>query len=128
MDAGVAMDRHDFDARERDSVGAELDSMRQIAQAIEQLRDPDVRQRVLRWANERYGVTAAAPLPGVMHVARPAVAEPMMAIEELQDLFEPRPAEAGASAAAPARPRGVESMVKDFAADFRRLALEWQSV
>jgi len=128
MDAGVGMDKHDRDAHEDDSVGAELDSMRQIAQAIEQLRDPEVRQRVLRWAHERYGVAAAAPLPGVTHVARTPVAEPMMAIEELQDLFEPRPAEPAATAAAPARPRGVESMVKDFAADFRRLALEWQSV
>ena len=122
------MDHQDRDTRERDSVSAELDSMRQIAHAIEQLRDAEARQRVLQWARDRYGVAVTAPAPDMMHVAQPRVAEPVMMAEDLDDLFEPRPAAAPPSPPAPpsVRPRGVESMIKDFAADFRRFALEWQ--
>jgi hypothetical protein len=63
-------------ARGIDSLGAELESMRQIARALDSLHDPEARQRVLQWASERYRVVVTQP--------------------------------------------------EEFAAEFRRFALEWQ--
>ena len=117
------------DVHDRDSVSAELESMRQIARALDLLRDADARQRVLQWAHDRYGVVVAAAPAEVMRVAdAPVVSEGNAVVEELQDLFEPRQTDPSAQPRASAtRPRGVDSMIKDFAADFRRFALEWQS-
>ncbi len=111
------------DGQERDSVAAELEAMRQIAKVLDTLRDADARQRVMRWAQDRYCVNVAPPPSAVTNVG----ADPALALEELGDLFgEPRSA-AGAPETDGAKPRvGVESMIKDFAADFRRFALDWQ--
>ena len=85
---------------QHDSVGEELDSMRRIAKALDGLHDDATRQRVLQWANERYHGRGTTIVP--------------------------QPGTAAANAVAPPPRTGVESMIKDFAADFRRFALEWQ--
>jgi len=113
---------------EHDSVSDELESMRRIAKALDGLHDEATRQRVLQWATDRYrgtGVTLAPQPAGVMRVA---AADQGLEVEELNDLFEPatKPAAMATSAVTPDPHAGVETMIKDFAADFRRFALEWQ--
>ena len=111
-----------------DSVSDELESMRRIAKALDALHDDTTRQRVLQWANDRYhgtGATAVAPQPAA--VMQVATDDPNLAVEELDDLFDPA-VKVGVKAAprTPQQHASVESMIKDFAADFRRFALEWQ--
>ena len=116
--------------QQHDSISDELESMRKIASVLDALRDEATRQRVLHWAIDRYGtsgVTVAPPAPEPAVVMRAATVDLNLAVEELGDLFEPseKPA-VPATRALPAPQAGVESMIKDFVADFRRLALEWQ--
>jgi len=107
-----------------DSLTVELESMRQIAAALDRLQDDDARQRVLQWAQNRYAAEMSAAFAPAQ-VAKPAaVSDPNVGVEQLADLFEP------AAAAQPSRVqgvRGVETLIRDFAADFRRFALEWHS-
>ncbi len=122
------MATHESDAQQHDSITAELETMRLIARALDGLHDPETRLRVLQWANDRYRIAApAAPLWAAPAMA--AAGDPTLAVETLQDLFEPGVASAQPSAqtAPMAPPRAsMESVIKDFAADFRRFALEWQ--
>jgi|SRR5581483_11648887 len=113
--------------RDHDSVTSELETMRQIARALDALHDDETRQRVMQWVNDRYRAAAPTLTPQPVAVMREAAADAGLAVETLDDLFEPEaPVAASESrAAAPAR-AGVESLIKDFAADFRRFALEWQ--
>ena len=112
-----------------DSVSDELESMRRIARALDALHDDAARQRVLQWANDRYlgtGATIAAQPSGVMQAA---TADSGLGAGELDDLFEPAVTATASAAPAPQPPPtqgGVEWKIKDFAADFRRFALEWQ--
>ena len=111
---------------DHDSVTAELDSMRQIARALDALHDEETRRRVLQWAHDRYrpAVATAPPGNGAMSVSS---SDPALAVGTLAELFEAAPAAAAPAARVEAEPPcGVESMIKDFAADFRRFALEWQ--
>jgi hypothetical protein len=111
-----------------DSVSDELESMRRIAKALDALPDDDARQRVLQWAADRYHGTGTLIVPQPAAVMRTATDDPNLAVEELEDLFEPaaKPGTAATSVVASQPRAGVESMIKDFAADFRRFALEWQ--
>ena len=111
------------DRRERDSLSAELDSMRQIARILDSLRDEDARQRVLQWARDRYRAALVPETAGAMRVG----ADTALQVDELDGLFDVAPAADPAQERAAAKPRAdVESMIKDFAADFRRFAVEWQ--
>jgi predicted RNase H-like nuclease (RuvC/YqgF family) len=88
------MGEHESGERhERDSLSADLDAMRKIANALDSLRSDSARQRVLQWAQARYHATVVPPAP-------------------VPDVTEKPPA-------------GVRSMIKGFAADLRRFALEW---
>jgi hypothetical protein len=115
-------------APRHDSVGAELESMRQIARALEALDDDDTRRRVLRWALDRYrsvapmASTSQAPVLPPTRAAN-ASADPTLSVDTLADLF---PSDASGSTTGAAATRDVESLIKEFAADFRRFALEWQ--
>ncbi len=113
--------------RDHDSVTSELETMRQIARALDALHDDETRQRVMQWVNDRYRAAAPTLTPQPVAVMREAAADAGLAVETLDDLFEPEAAVAASEsrAAAPER-AGVESLIKDFAADFRRFALEWQ--
>ena len=64
------------------SIGAELEAILAISQVLTQLQD-DQRQRVLRWAIERFSV------PAVADSVAPAIAAPdlTLRIEDLDDLF-----------------------------------------
>jgi len=174
-----------------DAVAVELEAMQVIARALGGIRDPQIRQRVLQWANERFngGRTPDPPRPrrepvdnsdesgldvgplyDFFNVARPSTEslslqadapEPIAnaaaapAADSLYDFFEhPRAAAQAAAvqatpavtAPAPATPiaparelravsdarepredAALDTMVKGFASELQRLAVEWQT-
>lgn len=118
------------DVNDHDTIATELEAMRHIARALDMLPDADARNRVMRWAADRYATSpAAAPTP--LEPVRPA-ADPSLAVDGLADLFPhaetPSPdalAPIGAAALDPPR-AGMESLLRDFVADFRQFAVEWQ--
>jgi hypothetical protein len=124
-----------------DDVAAEADAMGQVARALAALPDAQSRARVLRWAIDRYQVDATLIAPAVQAPTAPALQaptaltgfDPTLEVESLDDLFPAsRRAEIDeedlliAAPAKPAQESGIESMIRGFAADFRRFALEWQ--
>jgi len=133
-----------------DDLSAELDAMRVIGAALSRVRDPQARARVLRWAAERFETPPAAAAAGLPPSAAPALAEdPTLAVETLHDLFDapvdhdllcemlevPKAEALHAPAAsdpasAPRKPREeparLDSLVRGFAAEFQRPAVEWQ--
>jgi len=173
-----------------DAIAVELDAMQAIARALAGIRDPQIRQRVLQWANERFNHRPAPQPPGGRTVVTETVDESSLDVEPLYDFFNaPRPtaqsqssqaaaapianataapaadslydffdhpraaaqsaavqaapteiAPAPAAAVAPARelravpdarePRedaALDTMVKGFASELQRLAVEWQT-
>jgi len=174
-----------------DAVAVELEAMQAIARALGGIRDPQIRRRVLQWANERFNGgrppqpprprpeiienadesgLEVGPLYDFFNVARPstqllslqpdapapitnAAAAPVA--DSLYDFFEHPKAAAQAAAVqatpaviatspaapvAPARelravpdarePRedaALDTMVKGFASELQRLAVEWQT-
>jgi hypothetical protein len=169
-----------------DAIAVELDAMQAIARALAGIRDPQIRHRVLQWANERFNHGPAPQPPGGRTVATEND-ESSLDVEPLYDLFDaPRPTTqsqsshaacapianaaaapvadslydffdhpraaaqsaavqaaaeiAPAAAAPPARelravpdarePReeaALDTMVKGFASELQRLAVEWQT-
>jgi len=137
-----------------DAVSAELEAMRVIGAALALVRDRQARARVLRWAAECFEAQLAAPL---VHAAAPLVQparepvpapDPTLAVETLHELFEQPESDdilqeifdvpalhAIAAAPEPARaartpreePARLDALVRGFAAEFQRLAIEWQS-
>ena len=117
-------------------VGAEIEAMTEVARVLESLEDPQARVRVLRRAMELYCVDpiglAAPETPATIAVER---TDPTLDVRSLSDLF-PATQHADAaqdelSVAAPAKPTqgsGIESLIRGFADDFRRFALEWNGV
>ena len=128
-----------------DSVAAEIEAMSQVARALGSLDDAKARARVLRWAIDRYQVDTMPPAAPATTLAAPAMVAPAMAapivaagtdptleVESLSDLFSATSLDLDAadlSVADPQKPAhgtGIESMIRGFAADFRRFAREWQ--
>jgi len=140
-----------------DAVSAELAAMHAIAAALARVRDPQARLRVLRWATDRFqpSTTAGVPPQAADTAMIVAIAEedPTLAVENLYDLFEssasndmcdmfetPASASAALAVATPApepaceprkqareEPARLETLVRGFASEFQRLAMEWQS-
>jgi phage terminase large subunit-like protein len=117
-----------------DEVAAEVDAMGQVARALAALPDAQSRARVLRWVMDRYRVDAT-PIAAPAVQAPPALTglDPTLEVESLDDLFpaarRTETDEEDLLIGEPARPAqgsGIESMIRGFAADFRRFALEWQ--
>jgi hypothetical protein len=127
-------------------LSAELDAMRVIGAALARVRDPQARARVLRWAADCFDAQPpAAPAPPPAAAIAPA-SDPTLAVETLHELFEPIAADdilheifdvpMHAIAAepeptiAPRRPREeparLDALVRGFAAEFQRLAIDWQ--
>ena len=117
-----------------DEIAAEVDAMGQVARALAALPDAQSRARVLRWAMDRYQVEATPIAAPAVHPPTPRTSlDPTLEVQSLDDLFpaarRAETDEENLSIAAPARPAqgsGIESMIRGFAADFRRFAVEWQ--
>ena len=113
---------------ERDTdVISEVHVMLEVAQALERLEDPAARQRVLHWLTERYQndiVPAPARAEAASHTT---AADPSLTVDGLSEFFPSGGADADDDLRSPEpAPVGVEHMIRGFADDFRRFALEWQ--
>jgi hypothetical protein len=115
---------------------SEVDVMMQLAHALGTLPDLDSRRRVLRWAMERYHVDIAMTAAiDAAPVQVPVAEDPSLAVDCLEQFFPARPAADEDDlavvpevkpAVAPDMQPGVETLIRAFAADFRRFAHEWQ--
>lgn len=87
-----------------DAIAVELDAMQAIARALGGIRDPQIRQRVLQWANERFNVGPTPQPPRGRTVVTESVEEGGLDVEPLYDFFDvPRPTtQSHSSQAAPA--------------------------
>jgi hypothetical protein len=87
-----------------DAITVELEAMQAIARALAGIRDPQVRQRVLQWAIDRFNIGPAPHPPGGRTAADESGDEGSLDVEPLYDLFDdPRPTtQSRSSHAAPA--------------------------
>src|SRR5207249_1175611 len=69
-----------------EELNIELDAMQTIARALAAVGDPEIRSRILRWTNERFGSRPAGP-PSATKEVRPLASDPALSVEGLQ-LFE----------------------------------------
>ena len=116
-----------------DDLGAEIAAMESVARAVSSLPEA-ARERVLRWAVERYQLTALLPqaqaAPNAATLA--STPAPVSAVEQATadrdltldgaELF----GQTHRSNPATAPQGGVESLVHDFVSEFQRVAKEWQ--
>jgi hypothetical protein len=124
-------DKHDG----HDTLGIELDAMAAIGRALDAIEDPALRQRILNWAFDRWGTEpmhAAGSNASAVPAGKAAANDPGLSVDSLGDLFGDRPAEARPGTApeilefeAPPAKAPVETMLQSLAADFQRLAAEW---
>jgi len=116
---------------ERNDVADELDALAVVGRALVGL-EPASRERVLRWALERFNV-ASPPHQALASsaIAAPiasATDDPALSVEGVE-LFAGRSTDDDESltlATASANPGNVESAVRGFVTDFQRLVVEWQ--
>jgi len=117
-----------------DHLGIELEAMSTIGRALDSIDDPALRQRILNWALERWGgdraLAVAAEAPARIASRHPA-SDPTLSVDSIADLFSEGAVEARPGAAPeihmtePTAKAPVESMLQSLAADFQRLADEW---
>jgi hypothetical protein len=117
-----------------DPLGVELDAMTTIGRTLDAIKDPALRQRVLNWANERWAdrssVAPVADAPSRAITTRLAN-DPALSLDSIGELFGDAPAEPRPGALPeilvpePTAKAPVESMLQSLAADFQRLADEW---
>jgi len=117
-----------------DRLGIELEAMCTIGRTLDAIEDPALRQRILNWAIERWGGeplrAAMAEAPSGTASRHPA-SDPALSVDSIGELFGDSPAEVRAGTAPeilvtePPAKAPVESMLQSLAADFQRLADEW---
>jgi hypothetical protein len=133
-------DPGDGGSQNADDLGVELEVMSTIGRALEAIDDVALRQRILQWAVERWGVdrsrsdaTARIVEPQLRQAPGSHANDPALSVDSIDDLFGDNPIEARPVVApkaqtptpAPAGKTPVESMLQSLAADFQRLADEW---
>jgi hypothetical protein len=106
----------------------ELDALAVVGRTLSGL-DRAARDRVLRWAVERFDVSD--PGTGTGAIARQCE-DPALSVDGVE-LFDRKSAaervdEALTIPGPSTTPPGVESMVRGFVMDFQRLVIEWQGV
>jgi hypothetical protein len=118
-----------------DTLGIELEAMSTIGRTLDAIEDPALRRRILNWVMQRWGVERSRT-DTVEGTARslsidPAN-DPALSVDSIGDLFADSPAGVRPANAVdvhiPSKPMGkapVESMLQSLAADFQRLADEW---
>jgi len=109
--------------------------MAAIGRALTGLTDPSARQRVLKWATERFAIEK--PLAPELFAApvTPVAADPALAVDSLNDMFAAEPQDDefeafdpyAAPAPAPEAKLPLDVVVRSFAEDFQRFAEEWNA-
>ena len=120
---------------EPSAVRAELDSMRSVAEALEDLPDNEARARVLQWAAEFFDVTdavasqALAPPANIPRSQAQFHKDPSLAVADLSSFFEDEPVleePVVDGQVVDNANGGVASMLHRFVLDFQNLARDWQ--
>ena len=96
----------------KDPLTQEVDTMAIIGQLLAKLPDGGARQRVLKWAVERYASEASTQVRTDAGVKASEGADATLAVDSLNDIF--------------GEPQGVKEELQSFAKDFRQLADEWK--
>ena len=112
-----------------DPLTKEVDAMAVIGQVLQKLPDAAARQRVLRWAVERFSSEAAAAHErGTVRPAVPAnsvTGDTALAVDSLDDMFETSDAvETPDDFVEPAE--RLETERRSFTAAFRRFTGDWK--
>jgi hypothetical protein len=114
--------------RPRNSLQNEVDAMAAIGHALADLTDFAARQRVLRWAAERFAIDSAQPAAAVLTIV-PAQAQvtqdPDLAVDSLSEMFDAPPEPKNTDDDLSATKAPIETVIRSFAADFQRFAEEW---
>jgi hypothetical protein len=139
-------DPGDDGSQNADDLGVELEAMSTIGRTLEAIDDVALRQRILQWAVERWGVdrsrsdavTSVTVEPQPRQATGSHANDPALSVDSIDDLFgdspdnpiEARPvvvpkAQTQTQTPAPSGKAPVESMLQSLAADFQRLADEW---
>jgi hypothetical protein len=71
-----------------DAITIEIEAMQTIARALAGIRDPETRQRVLQWANERFSTTPHAGATSADAAALEPDDDSALGIAMLDDLFD----------------------------------------
>jgi len=100
-----------------DDVVTEREAMAAIDRALETLKQPSARQRVMRWAAEKFHVDTSASTPAHGTIGAPYVEQESDAA--LNDSLDNAAAAEQMSGNEP-----VDELFRELAADFQRLALE----
>jgi hypothetical protein len=117
-----------------DHLGIELEAMSTIGRTLDAIEDSALRQRILNWAIERWGGdrSIVAIADGQSRTTTRDVAnDPALSLDSIGDLFGDGPADVRPGTAPellvtePQVKAPVESMLQSLAADFQRLADEW---
>jgi hypothetical protein len=112
----------------RDVLSEELEAMATIGRVLDGIDDAVVRQRVLRWANERC-LPIEQPVSASTSIE--IAADPALAVDSLSDMFPDDRLDREASRdklTLVAADRPVEATLRSFVADFQRLAKDWQNI
>ncbi len=113
----------------RDVLSEELEAMAAIGQVLDGIDDPVVRQRVLRWSNERSLLIESPPSANTsVEISHDDSA---LAVDSLSDMFPSDRLDREESRdklTLVAADRPVEATLRSFVADFQRLAKDWQDI
>lgn len=112
-----------------DALSIELEAMSIIGRVLDAIEDPALRQRILNWAAERWGGRAKSTDAAQGTAAIPP-ADSDLSVDSIGEMFadspEGRPDRAPIDISPKTeRKAPVESMLQSLAADFQRLADEW---
>ena len=113
----------------RNLLNEELEAMATIGGVLDGVHDPVVRQRVLRWVNERFLPTEQ---PSSLIVpAETSHLDSTLGVDSLSDIFASdhldRDQSRDSLTLVPTE-RPVEATLRSFVVDFQRLAKDWQNI
>ena len=101
-----------------DAVLQEIAAMTAIARVLGTLDQTATRERVMRWAADKFHLEIASAAPAPEAIGAPRVEQDHYA-DEPNDLFEP-----GAAAELVRGKEPLDVLVRELAANFQRLAIE----
>jgi hypothetical protein len=102
-----------------DTVLRELEAMTAIARVLGTLDQTATRERVMRWAADKFHLEIATSAPAPEAIGAPRVEQDLLNADEPNDLFEP-----GAAAELVRGKEPLDVLVRELAANFQRLAIE----
>jgi len=114
-----------------DELAVELEAMSTIGRTLEAIEDPSLRQRILNWAVQRWGAdrSSSEPIEAPRATAARRTSDCSdLSVDSIAEFFDDGPAAGSGPQVVSPKPAGkapVESMLQSLAADFQRLADEW---